>query len=354
MVTIYNIYGNKLYSSSGTREQVFLEAIRNKVDLTGVDCENLNLTNQRIEGAKLFMAKMRGGNFEGTEWIDCDLRQVDFQKSICSHGKFVGCNLEALFFCNSKANNLTVENCSVHLLQARGCNLQNSTWAQLRHANFIDFSFSNLTKSDLAGALLLDPDFGHSNIDQLKMPAQIERGYFAHLESATSVDWEGGVVRQSQFNGASFQELKGRGLVFSGCEGTDLAISNSVIEGASIEGRFIGFKLVSTNAVRCGFEGTFEQSQFIQSDISKAHSTGASFIGSHFESTMTDGANLPMSRLQGSIHKNTRWDKANLNMSEIHRTEFHDSPVNTENQFITKPINEAIDLTTKHSITVPR
>ena len=342
MATLYNIYGKEIYHSNGTVEQAFLEAVKQGVDLTAIDCEGMNLPNQNITGAKLFMAKLRGGNFTGTVWDDCDLRQADMQKSDCSYGKFTACNIEATFLNNSQLQSVTFENCHSHLLQVQGCNLIGSVWTGVRHGNFIDFSFSNLSKSDFRNTSLLDPDFGHSKIDGVKMPAKIERGYISYLQSAKGVDWSGSFVKQTQLNGSHFEEIKAQGLVLNECEGTDLSFSEGQLEAMTMDGKFTGLKLSNSNLSRSRFEGVFEQSALKGTNLSGASSTGANFMNSIFESVVTDGAQFPMSKLQGSIHIKTSWLNANLNMSEVFRTEFHDSPINPESHLVSRPLDADI------------
>jgi uncharacterized protein YjbI with pentapeptide repeats len=127
---------NRVASQANTR--CIIGAVRDGVDLQGVDLSKSNLVQENMSGATLVSVELSQG----------DLHRTDLSEANLEGTRFGGANLQEVVFSNS--------NLREALLGDANLSLANLTNANLQEANFIgaDLRDANLSNSDLQEAYL--------------------------------------------------------------------------------------------------------------------------------------------------------------------------------------------------------
>ena len=156
---IYNISGKVIYESDAdTMRQTVIDALWDKVDLSGASLSGLNLDginfrNAILREADLSGSSICGNQFEGADFSGAYMEEADFGASNIRDANFSGAYMERADFAMSNI-------CGVSFARAklRGAKFDSC------HINGVDFTGADLTSASLFWASLTDVCLRDANL----------------------------------------------------------------------------------------------------------------------------------------------------------------------------------------------
>ncbi len=140
------------------------------LDLSYLDCSDLNFQCSRFIKTNLEKSKMKECVFVRTSFKECNLKEVDFRSSMLHGADFRNCDLTNANFYNTYALHYLPNEEDSTLPKIAGINFEG---ANLTNANFeqVDFQDASFKGANLENATFLKEDKGKFHLDEEQISA---------------------------------------------------------------------------------------------------------------------------------------------------------------------------------------
>lgn len=295
------------------------------LDLSGLILQRADFAGANLSGVPLRKAKLQQANFSNANLTGADLTEADLTNSSAVAADFSGAKLCQTILKEADLTGAKLEKADLTkavldgaileaALLAGACLSESSAIgtlfprADLTGVNFqngvcvkADFSKATLNQADFQKADLTEASLNGSLGHQLNLTAAV----LTKLRANGGCDFTGAKVVQAQGNGSMWKAANLTGADFRHAQMEEAMFTGACLKQTNFSAanlkhaRFNKANLTGAKLIRANlFQGNLEKANLTQTDLSGANLYEADFLDAVLERTVTDGANLLMTKLE--------------------------------------------------------
>lgn len=269
------------------------------LELKGIDFSEANLAGAVLSDAHLEAAVFAGADLTGAGLEGARLNDADLTGSILAGARLSGAVLTDAVFEKAQMPGTVLDQ-----VEARDANFSEADLTGSR------FKGSACAGTDFSKAVLDGADFEGANLREASMDGAVGRQInlagadLTEVSASDGCDFSEGIFRKaigtdSVWEKANLTGTDFRGSRMQGATFTAACLKQADLSYADIKfGRFNKANLAGARLIRMNlFQGSLEKADLTRTDFSGSNMYGVEFLGAVIEKTVTNGANLKMTKL---------------------------------------------------------
>ncbi|BBO67185.1 hypothetical protein DSCA_11150 [Desulfosarcina alkanivorans] len=282
------------------------------LDLSGLDFSGGMLQEAVMTRANLSGAVFDGADLTGAVMADVDLSGASFKKANLTDADFSMANCTGIDMTGATITDAVFD--SARLTRAR------IEKADATGASFIeaDLSGASLVHTDLAGADLSAANLAQSNLsgaNLVEATLEAAQGPDVVMDGADLTELR--ASEKCAFNGGSFRQVKAEESIWESADLRDADFSFARMAGASFSKARLRSARLSAADLK---NARFEKADLSNADLVYANLLESSFEGADLTRCDCRNANLYGAEFLNATVDQTRFEKANLKMTQLNRS----------------------------------